>query len=41
MHFVHDQTASGTTFRVLTVMDVFSRGGGRFAMQGRPRPKGG
>jgi putative transposase len=25
MDFVHDQTASGTTFRVLTVVDVFSR----------------
>jgi putative transposase len=25
MDFVHDQTASGTAFRVLTVIDVFSR----------------
>jgi putative transposase len=25
MDFVHDQTASGTTFRVLTGIDVFSR----------------
>ena len=38
MDFVHDQTASGATFRVLTVIDVFSRE--CLALVARPRFRG-